>query len=409
LASKHISAIFAFAILKNMRENILYLVILLFVIPIVSIFPENNKPFTIIIDAGHGGKDPGALGSIVREKDVVLDVALRFGKLINENNPEVNVMYTRQTDIFIPLEKRTDIANKAKANLFISIHSDWIDNKSVHGASTYTLGQNRSQENFEIAKRENSVILLEDNYKKRYEGFDPNSAESYIMFEFMQDNYMNQSIKFASILQKKFTDSGRYDRGVRQAAFWVLRGASMPSTLVELGFLTNRDEEIFLKSDAGRSQMAECLYKAFAVFKNDYERKSGVKIESSRDTRNNVDTPETKMNRFAQVKDDIIKDTSKSIMVKNDNPKNDNVIVFKIQLLLSPKLINKNDRRFKGIEMEYYIDKGIYKYTFGSWTNFKDADNKRKDLSAQFPDAFVIAFKNGQRMTIDEAKKETSK
>ncbi|MDP4278651.1 MAG: N-acetylmuramoyl-L-alanine amidase, partial [Bacteroidota bacterium] len=198
-----------------MNKRILVLAILIVCYPlfITTSAKSAADPFTLIIDAGHGGKDPGALGSIVREKDVVLDVALRFGQLVKRNHPDVKIIYTRNTDVFIPLERRAQIANNAKADLFISIHADWAESKSVHGASTFTLGQNRTKENFEIAKRENSVILLEENYEKRYEGFDPNSAESYIMFEFMQDNYMNQSIKFASEIQKRFKDSGRIDRG----------------------------------------------------------------------------------------------------------------------------------------------------------------------------------------------------
>jgi len=407
-----------------MHRQVLCLLILLVVYPFnrtLSII--NAYPFIIVIDPGHGGKDPGGLGSIVREKDVVLDVALRFGKLINKNDPEVKVIYTRSTDVFIPLEKRAQIANKGKANLFISIHSDWAESKTAHGASTFTLGQNRTRENFEIAKRENSVILLEENYQQRYEGFDPNSAESYIMFEFMQDNYMNQSIQFASILQNKFTYSGRNDRGVRQDVFLVLKNTSMPSTLVELGFLTNKEEEIFLKSDEGRNQMAASLYNGFKEFKDDYELKSGLKQASEHDSETINNTPMVAVSKKTEVEGSQEKVLTKNVqtiesykeykdkIVRTDSAilKNERGIAFKVQLILSPKPIPENDNSFKGLKMGYYIDKGNYKYTYGSWTNFIEADKMRQKLSSKFSDAFVVAFRNGQRIPLDEARKEMSK
>jgi N-acetylmuramoyl-L-alanine amidase len=389
-------------------------------------------PFTIVIDAGHGGKDPGALGSIVREKDLVLDVALRFGKLIDNNYPEVNVIYTRSSDVFIPLEKRASIANKSKANLFVSIHADWAENKSVRGASTFTLGQNRTRENFEIAKRENSVILLEDDYKTRYEGFDPNSAESYIMFEFMQDNYMNQSIKFASTLQERFVQSGRVDRGVRQDVFLVLRNTSMPSVLVELGFLTNKEEELFLKSDAGRDQMARTMLKAFSDFREDYERKSGIRQTSTqksdkRDTAQTrtVKSDTSKMSAASSEKDDTSKrsisksannDTSRITSSKSTKTEKkiserltEGIITFKIQTLMSSYKLSDKDKRFKGYKMDYYTEKGFYKYTYGNYSSFDEANKGLKGLTKYFPDAFVVSFKDGHRMALNDARKETSR
>ena len=395
-----------------MLRRLLCLVILFAVFPFIRTLSYlKAEPFTIVIDPGHGGKDPGAMGSIVREKDVVLEVALRFGNLIKKNNPDVKVIYTRSTDVFPTLEIRPQIANKAKANLFVSIHADWAENKTARGASTFTLGQNRTKENLEIAKRENSVILLEDNYQQRYEGFDPNSAESYIMFEFMQDNYMNQSINFATILQNKFTNIGRHDRGVRQDIFLVLKNTSMPSALVELGFLTNKEEELFLKSDEGKTQMATSLYNAFKEFKDDYYRKSVLEKETGNMTDSQVLTN-------AELKDSkteitaskaVNKDTNFSKIdykEKTETEKSDNIIIFKVQLLLSPKPIPDNDKRLKGLKMDFYIDKGNYKYTFGSFTNFRDADKKRIELTSKFKDAFIVAFKNDQRIPLDEARKQ---
>jgi len=247
-----------------MQHKFLSLLLIIFSgLLIPATFAVAPSTFTVVIDPGHGGKDPGTLGTSVKEKDVVLSVGLKLGQLIKKQHPDVKVIYTRSTDVFIPLDQRAIIANKGKANLFISIHADHAETPIVRGSSTFTLGQNRTRENFEIAKRENSVILLEDNYKQKYEGFDPNSAESYIMFEFMQDNYMNQSIQFASTLQEKFVVSGRKDRGVRQDVFLVLRCTSMPSVLVELGFLSNHEEEQFLKSEEGRDRMALALLRIF--------------------------------------------------------------------------------------------------------------------------------------------------
>lgn len=353
-------------------------------------------PFTIVIDPGHGGKDPGALGSLVREKDVVLDVALRFGRLINRHHPDVKVIYTRNTDVFVPLEQRASIANKNNANLFVSIHADYAENKAAKGPTTFTLGQNRSKENFEIAKRENAVILLEENYEQRYEGFDPNSAESYIMFEFLQDNYMTQSIEFASIIQNKFKASGRNDRGVRQDVFLVLRHTSMPSVLVELGFLTNKEEELYLKSDQGKEELANCLFKAFTQFKADYDRKNGVKPAPTRTTASTTPTA------TATTKPAGMSSRETVTMPSSGQPQEG--IVFRIQVFSSSTKLPAKDPRFKGHTLDYYVEKGFYKYTYGNFADFDSASARRKTLLSDFPDAFVIAFKDGVRIPVQEAR-----
>jgi N-acetylmuramoyl-L-alanine amidase len=372
----------------------LILLILIGCSPLVSLLAGTpSDPFTIVIDPGHGGKDPGALGSIVREKDVVLDVALRFGQLIRKNHPDVKIIYTRNTDVFPKLYERPQIANKAKADLFISIHADYSDNKSAHGPATFTLGQNRTMENFEIAKRENAVILLEENYEQRYEGFDPNSAESYIMFEFMQDNYMNHSIKLASTIQNKFKDSGRSDRGVRQDVFLVLKNTSMPSVLVELGFLTNKEEELFLKSDEGKDQLADCLLRAFTDFKKDYDRKTGVPVIADNQSKSNPTLGTT---------------TQGTSTVSVSSPSQTD-IEFSIQLLASSSKLPQHDERFKGYSLNNYFEKGYYKYTYGTYYSFEEANQKRRELLASFPDAFIIAFKKGKRIPVNEARNELLK
>ena len=227
------------------KRYILYISICfgLFISPFCSISIE-AKDFVVVIDAGHGGHDPGALGKFSKEKTINLNVALKLGKQIKRNCPDVKVVYTRERDVFIPLGRRADIANNAKADLFISIHTNSVaGSKTAKGASTWTLGLAKSDANLEVAKRENSVILYESDYKTRYAGFNPNSAESYIIFEFMQDKYMSQSVHLASLVQKEFRHTcKRADRGVHQAGFLVLKASAMPSILVELGFISNPED-----------------------------------------------------------------------------------------------------------------------------------------------------------------------
>lgn len=388
--------------MQNKFISLLFILLAGLFVPVS--FAASPSTFTVVIDAGHGGKDPGTLGSMVKEKDIVLAVALKFGRLIKQNHTDVRVIYTRSTDVFIPLDQRAILANNSKANLFISIHADHAETASVHGASTFTLGQNRTRENLEIAKRENSVILLEDNYKQRYEGFDPTVAESYIMFEFMQDNYMNQSIQFASTLQNKFVAGGRKDRGVRQDIFLVLRCTSMPSVLVELGFLSNINEEQFLKSEDGQRQMAENLLKGFTDFKNNYDRKSTSGRTTTAKRNGSSTNKKNDQNRNQEELDSTTEETKPDVlkaMTSNSD------IVFKIQMTSSPIKLSPNNKKLKGIPMDSFIEKKIYKYTFGSFATFEEANRKRLEFKNSFPDAFVIAFKDGQKMPIQEARAQS--
>ena len=231
--------------------------------------------FTLVIDAGHGGKDPGAKGKISNEKDINLSVALAFGQYVERNCPDVKVIYTRKTDVFIQLEERANIANRNKADLFISVHTNALEGGRIsRGLETYTLGMHRAADNLNVAKRENSVILLEKNYKQTYAGFDPKSAESYIMFELMQDKYMANSVEMAKLIQSETcATSGRVDKGVHQAGFLVIRETSMPSCLIELGFITTPDEEEFLNTKEGQDKMARGIYNAFVKYKKKYGAK----------------------------------------------------------------------------------------------------------------------------------------
>ena len=232
-----------------------------------------SRKFTLVIDAGHGGHDAGARGKLTNEKTINLNVALAFGRYVERNCPDVKVIYTRKSDVFIPLHTRADIANRNKADLFISIHTNALPKGRIsRGMETYTLGMHRAADNLEVAKRENEVILYEKDYKQRYQGFDPNSSESYIMFEFMQDHNMAQSVELAKAVQRRTCAiANRQDKGVKQAGFLVLRETSMPSCLIELGFISTSDEEQFLHTDSGVDKLARGIYEAFIDYRRKYD------------------------------------------------------------------------------------------------------------------------------------------
>ena len=348
---------------------------------------EGKRDFVVVIDAGHGGKDPGAVGKKAKEKNINLSVALKTGKMIQDNCPGTKVVYTRSNDTFIPLHRRAEIANNAKADLFISIHTNSVAsrNAAICGAETYTLGLHRTQENLEVAMKENSVILTEDGYKEQYSGFNPNSSESYIIFEFMQDQNMSQSVGFAKMIQRQFSQTAkRVDKGVHQAGFLVLRETSMPSVLVELGYITNANEEAYLMSEKGSTQMAESIYRAFRQYR---EGK----------------TPE----RLAP--DNSASSTASPAPAKPQaKPTAADLPVFKIQILLSDKKLPENSKLFKGLSpVSYYKENGVYKYTYCEDTNYNNVLKiKREKVNAKFKDCFIIAFKNGKKINVNEAINE---
>ena len=340
------------------------------------------KDFVVVIDAGHGGHDPGAIGRISKEKNINLKVALKLGKQIRQNCPDVKVVYTRDRDVFIPLNRRAEIANNAKADLFISIHTNSVaKGASVKGASTWTLGLAKSEANLEVAKRENSVILYEDDYKTRYAGFNPNSAESYIIFEFMQDKYMEESVHLASLVQKQFKNTcKRVDRGVHQAGFLVLKASAMPSILVELGFISNREEERYLNSEEGSATLANGIYRAFLSYKREQELKRNG---SSHTTLPEV-APASQQRPTA-----VPKGTTAERMESG--------VIFKVQILTSPRPLAQNDKRLKGVKAEYYREGGLYKYVYGASANYDQVLRTKQGLSKKFKDAFIVAFKNGKK------------
>ena len=256
-----------------MKLNRSYIIILwcclLSALPFLPLKAEGGT-FTVVIDPGHGGRDPGAIGKRGKEKTINLNVALKLGKLIQANCQDVHIVYTRQKDVFVGLDRRAQIANDAKADLFISIHTNSVARgRTVRGTETYTLGLHRTDENLEVAKKENSVILIENDYEQRYAGFNPNSAESYIIFEFLQDRNMEKSVQLATLIQRQFKGTAkRIDKGVHQAGFLVLRETTMPGVLVELGYISTPDEERYLKSANGQKALARSIYKGFKAYKN---------------------------------------------------------------------------------------------------------------------------------------------
>ena len=341
-----------------------------------------TKQYIVVIDAGHGGHDPGAIGKISREKNINLSVALKLGKMIQTNCSDTKVIYTREKDVFVPLARRAEIANEAKADLFISIHTNSLGgNRKVKGASTWTLGLAKSDANLEVAKRENAVILYEDDYQTRYAGFNPNSSESYIIFEFMQDKYMSQSVHLASLVQKEFKQTAqRADRGVHQAGFLVLKASAMPSILVELGFISTPEEERYLNTESGRNALAKSIYRAFITYKKEQEAR-----------RSNTSAPSEGEKR-------------------DEAPQPANSPVFKVQILASTRLIPQGSKEFKGVkEIAHYREKGMYKYTCGASTNYNEIVRLKRKLSDRFEGAFIIAFKNGEKMDIDAAIREYNK
>ena len=338
---------------------------------------QAQQLFTVVIDPGHGGKDPGSVGAIVYEKNINLAVALLFGNLIEQHHKDVKVVYTRKTDVFIPLDERANIANRNKAHVFISIHTNSVRKNYITGAETYTLGLNRTEENLEVAMRENAVITMEDDYLQKYEGFDPSSTESYIIFELMQNKHLEQSVLLASEIQQSFVRINRDNRDVRQGGFLVLRKTSMPSVLIELGFLSNNVEEQFLVSKEGQGKLAQSIYEAFTNYKNVFDRKGGL-------AGNTADTVGLPPNPTAEI---------------IDSSKRQDEIIYKVQILTAGRLLSPKDKRFKGYtNISYYVEKGVYKYTVGATSDYPTILKMYRKASKDFKGAFIIKTINGKRV-----------
>jgi N-acetylmuramoyl-L-alanine amidase len=343
-----------------------------------------NQIKTIVLDAGHGGKDPGNLGTgryKENEKEIALKVTLMVGKYIAEDFPNVKVLYTRMDDSYPTLRERTDFANDNNADLFISIHCDAFGKSSAHGTSSHVMGLDYSEKNLRVAQKENSVIYLEDNYQENYEGFDPNTPESYIIFSLTQNIYLDQSILIANNVQKQFTERvKRKNRGVKQAPFWVTSRVNMPSVLIELGFLTNPEEEDFLHSENGQIYMASAIFRAFKEYKETVDGLNVVEEDDKPEDIKEIETTE-----------------------EDDLKEKEFQVVFKIQLGTYLESM-KNSSVFTGMNVEEMITNGTYKYLLLVGNDKKEADKlKLKHRSGKFPGAFIVAFLDEKQISVKEA------
>ena len=416
------------------------LLFIFLIISLVSSAADANRKFTLCIDPGHGGKDTGAPGSKSVEKDINLSVALAFGRYVERNCPDVTVVYTRKTDVFIPLYERAEIANRKKADLFISVHTNALKgNHSMRGFETYTLGDGRShakKENLEVAKRENSVILLEKDYQQHYVGFDPNSPESNIMFEFIQDKNLTRSIEFAKMLQTHVCRAAnRPNKGVHQQNLAVLRLTSMPACLIELGYISTPEEERMLNDKAQVDNMARGIYNAFVQYKNKYDTRMTVHYKTISDpiseTPEPVQTTGTDNTDMQASADNPNKDNADNTANPERNPKPSRTNnaekkpaktqtvarptgridktqpVFKVQIIAAQRQLKAGDHNFRGLEgCEFYQENGMVKYTYGASNNYNEIYRLRKAILDKFPGAFIIAFKNGDKMDVNQAIRE---
>lgn len=514
-----------------MRPSLLkYLQIVLFVaiMPFVSLADVEKRNFTLVIDAGHGGHDAGAVGAYSKEKDINLKVALAFGRLVENNCPDVKVVYTRKTDVFIPLQRRADIANNNKADLFVSVHTNALPaGRQAYGSETYTLGMARANANLAVAKRENSVITLESDYKSTYQGFDPNKAESYVIFEFMQDKFMKQSVDLATCIQRQYASAGRPNKGVHQAGFLVLRNTSMPSVLTELGFITTPSEEAYLNSQQGVTELSRSIYNGFLAYRRMHQRGVNdipanlplqvaaanevaqkpvnanckdtpsakevavVPVEAvptarivKPDADKNEEKPVTETRRPSQPKTRPVtaqaapvrkveepaakrtpavankpvathkqsatpkqnatskqsakptpkqnaaakstakdKDTDKakgkqtaskkesSKETKGKDTKKERVgarakqrVIYRIQVGAGKKEIAANDPQFKGLDVTRVKEGALYKYYYGTYHTYAEAQKAQKTVKAKLPAAYIVATVAGKSVTVAEAR-----
>lgn len=400
----------------------LFMVFVFFALTAVSA----KKKFTLVIDPGHGGHDAGAIGAFSKEKDINLNIALAFGEYIEHNLSDVRVIYTRKNDVFVSLKGRADIANQAKADLFISVHTNSVPVGKVapQGFQVYTLGMHRAKDNLDVAIRENAVISLEKNYEQTYEGFDPRSSESYIMFEFLQSANMARSVELAKYIQRSVCRTAyRNDKGVHQAGFLVLRETSMPSCLIELGFITSPEEEEFLNSTQGINLMARGIYEAFVQYKNQYDDHIVIPYRSNStkqftatsvlpkvNSRPVVPSEKPKIQRKAtpatkqKNKETKVKTETKKPAAPKENP---NAPVFKLQVFAINRQLRPGSEQFKGYnDITSFVDGNLYKYTIGSSTNYNEIYRLRKKILKDFPQAYIIAFKNGKPTNVNDAIKE---
>ena len=375
----------------------------LFVLGFLLVFNANsqesraNSLHKICIDPGHGGDKPGARGARSLEKDINLQVSLKLGKLINQHLKDVEVIYTRKTDIDVDLIKRSQFANRNKADLFISIHCNASSNKQAYGTETFAMGLTKSKENLEVARKENADILTETDYEVNYEGFDPNSPEGSIFFSLYQNAFLEQSLSFADKIQKEFTkNTGLFNRGVKQAGFLVLFRTSMPGVLVEIGFISNRREEDYLMSEKGQYEVAASIFRAICQYKIQKEGKTFT-----------IPSVEELVPKNIQ-KEEKVEETKKENIAENHSKENQisNSLVYRIQFFTCEDKLDFNDTKFKNLEKVWmYKDNNRWKYTSGEFTNYNDAINYQKEVRKKgYSDAFIVCFNNEKRISLSEAR-----
>ena len=369
-----------------MKRLFFSFLIFIFLLPSTQLLAQKNGLNTIVLDAGHGGKDPGALGTgrySKTEKHLALEVVKKLGNYLKEAFPEMTIIYTRTKDVFLTLKERTNLANNSNADLFLSIHCDSFTKSSAKGSSSHVMGLRYTDANLRVAQKENSVIYLEDNYEENYDGFDPYSPESIIAFSLSQTTYLDQSILMAQKIQNQFRERvKRVDRGVKQTPLWVTRATSMPSVLVELGFISNNDEEDFLNSDNGQSYMASAIFRAVKEYKQELESTISV-LEKKPFS-----------NRFDNLP---VKNTPEP---KQENKQKD--VIFKVQFLTSVDL-----QTIKSVDnfcVSYFTEDNVFKYTMGSETNFNQIKKVKKiAVENGYHDAFIIAFLDNKKISIYDA------
>ena len=413
----------------NMGKRISLFLIMFCLFALASVSAKDK--FTVVIDPGHGGKDVGAVGAISNEKSINLNIALALGNLIERNLSDVRVIYTRKTDVFISLKGRAEIANRAKADFFISVHSNSGPPTKTppQGFQVYTLGMHRAKDNLDVAMRENSVISLEKGYEKTYQGFDPNSSESYIMFEILQSANMEKSVELARLIQRSVcSKANRNDKGVHQAGFLVLRETSMPSCLIELGFITSNEEEQFLNSSRGIDLMARGIYEAFVEYKNIYDGKVTIPYRPSTKNQlpienvlgrlsNNTKTPAEQVEMPKRIKVVTQPRTTQTPTVKHQRNREErhtsldeasaSIPLFKIQIFAINRELSLDSELFKGYKnISFEVDGALHKYMIGANEDYYEILRLKEELKQEFPEAFIVAFKNGQRMNTGEAVKE---
>lgn len=346
------------------------------------------KPYTVVIDAGHGGKDAGAVGYYMKlqEKDLNLEISLRLAAKIRSTYPDINVVLTRSSDVFLPLQRRADIVNQNKANLFICIHTNAAENRNAHGAETFILGTERMEDNLDVAMRENAVMKLESDYQTAYQGFDPNSVESYIMFDLMQNQYVDQSLQFASFVQTHLVnDLKRDDRGVRQAAFWVLLKSACPSVLVEMGFVSNKEEEKYMASDQGKREITDAIFQAFCK----YYTSQSVAVQPVTPQSSVVPAEESVEKESASVP------VNKNNQQKETQPAAEQTVVYGVQIFASRHVLAESDGQFKGLTgCRYILQNDWYKYVYGNCSTAEEARQLKISIRDKFPDCFVVEIKD---------------